>query len=83
MLIASLDICGEKIANLTSSIIRDDVRPSEWNDSIIISLYKVKGEALDRGNYRGLKLTEHIVKVMERISENFIKNIGDIDVMQF
>ena len=57
--------------------------PSEWNDSIIISLYKGKGEALDRENYRDLKLTEHILKVMERIIEDFIRNIVNIDDMQF
>ena len=53
------------------------------NDSIIISLYKGKGEALDRGNYWGLKLTEHILEVMEHIIEDFIWNIVNIDKMQF
>ena len=80
---ASSNVCSEMIANLTNSIIRDNTIPSEWNDSIIISLYKGKGEALDRGNYRGLKLTEHILKVMERIIEDFIRNIVNIDDMQF
>ena len=31
---------------------------TEWDKSIIVSLYKVKGVALVRGNYRGLKLTD-------------------------
>ena len=35
--------------------------PSEWDDSFIISLFKGKGEALDRANYQGLKLTEHVL----------------------
>ena len=82
MLKASSDVCSEMIADLTNSIIPDNTVPSEWNDSIIISLYKDKGEALDRGNYWGLKLTEHISKVMERIIEDFIRNIN-IDDMQF
>ena len=38
------------IADLTNSIIRDSIMPCEWNDSIVISLFKGKGEALDRGN---------------------------------
>ena len=83
MLKASPDVCSEMIADLTNSIIHDNTMPSEWNDSIIISLYKGKVEALDRGNYRGLKLTEHILKVMERIMEDFIQNIVNIDDMQF
>ena len=77
------DVCSEMIADLKNSIIRDNTMPSEWNDSIIISLYKGKCEALDRGNYRGLKLTEHILKVMERIIEDFNRNIVNIDDMQF
>ena len=80
---ASSDVCCEMIADLTNSIIRDNTMPSEWNDSIIISLYKGKGEALDRGNYRGLKLIQHILDVMERIFEDFIRNIVNIDDMQF
>ena len=83
MLKASPDVWSEMIADLTNSIIHDNTMPSEWNDSIIISLYKGKVEALDRGNYRGLKLTEHILKVMERIMEDFIQNIVNIDDMQF
>ena len=57
--------------------------PNEWNDSIIISLYKGTGEALDRGNYRGLKLRQHILKVIGRIIEDLIRNIVKIDDMQF
>ena len=42
------------IADLTNSIICDNTIPNESNDSIIISLYKGKSEALDRGNYQVL-----------------------------
>ncbi|XP_057290925.1 uncharacterized protein LOC130613625 [Hydractinia symbiolongicarpus] len=31
---------------------------NEWNESYIINLYKGEGDALDRGNFRGLKLTD-------------------------
>ena len=48
MLKGSSDICSELIANLTNSIIHDNIVPSEWDDSFIISLFKGKGEALDR-----------------------------------
>lgn len=32
--------------------------PSDWEESYIKNLYKGKGDALDRGNYRGLKMTD-------------------------
>ena len=56
LLKASSDVLGKLIADLINSIIWDNTMPFEWNDSILISLFKGKGEALDRGNYYGLKL---------------------------
>ena len=35
---------------------------------IIVCLYKGKGDALDRDNYRGLKLAEQAMKILERLS---------------
>ena len=83
MLKASSDIRSKMIPNLTNSIIRANTMPKEWNDSIIIRLYKGNGEALDKGHYQGLKLTEHILKVIGQIIEDFICNIAKIDDMQF
>ena len=49
----------------------------------IISLYKGKGDSLDCGNYRGLKLLEVLQKVLERILESQIREQISIDSMQF
>ena len=75
MLKASSNICSKVIAELTNSIISDNTMPNKWNDSILSYTpicnncpnlqYKGKGEALDRENYWGLKLTEHILKVIK------------------
>ena len=50
MLKAYSNICSKMIADLTNSTTSDNTMPNEWNDSIIISLYRGKSEALDRGN---------------------------------
>lgn len=71
------------IANLLNAIIRDGVVPSDWESSFIINLYKGKGDALERGNYRGLKLLDHVMKTTERIIENIIRDRINIDEMQF
>ena len=34
-----------------------------------LNSYKGKGDTLERVNYRGLKLLEHVTKVVERIVE--------------
>ena len=45
--------------------------------------FKEKGEATDCGNYRGLKLLEHVMKVLERVLESLICSKVDIKNMQF
>ena len=49
----------------------------------IVRLFKDKGSALDRGNYCGLKLTDQVLKVVERIIEKIIRECVVIDDMQF
>ena len=46
-------------------------------------LYKGKGDALERGNYRGLKLTEQVMKVLERIVDGLIRQVVSTDDSQF
>ena len=45
--------------------------------------FKEKGEATDCGNYRGLKLLEHVMKVLERVLESLVCSKVDIKNMQF
>ena len=82
MLKASSYICSEMIADLTNSIVRDKAMPREWDDSFIFSVFKNKAEAVDRGNYRGLKLTEHVLNVVERIIEAIICSVVNVDDMK-
>ena len=42
------------------------------------SIYKGKGDALVRGNYRGLKLTEQAMKILERIVDGLIRQAVSI-----
>ena len=53
------------IRDLAAAIIGDVKVPSDWEQSFIVCLYKGKGDALERGNYCGLKLTEQVMKVLE------------------
>ena len=51
--------------------------------SLIVSLYKGKGDSLSRGNYRGLKLLDQVMKIIERVIESVIRSQIEIDDMQF
>ena len=66
-MIRAADEGASVIRDLAAAIIHDGKVPSDWEQSFIVCLYKGKGDALERGNYRGLKLTEQVMKVLERI----------------
>ncbi|RUS73531.1 hypothetical protein EGW08_018716 [Elysia chlorotica] len=83
MIKAAGDTGASMIHDLTDAIIRDGKVPSDWEQSFIVCLYKGKGDALDRGNYRGLKLTEQVMKVLERIVDSLIRQVVSIDEFQF
>ena len=55
--------CCKVMAELANAIVREEKMPTEWKESIILSLYKGKGDALNQGSYRGLKLTEQLLIV--------------------
>ena len=55
--------CIQLLADLANCIISENKIPDDWEQSFLISLYKGKGDALDRGNYHGLKLLEQTLKV--------------------
>ena len=45
-------------------------------------MYKIKGSDLNRGNYRGLKLIEQVMKVLERLVEGLSRQRVEIDEMR-
>jgi len=51
--------------------------------SVVLPIYKVKGDSMEGGSYRGTKLLQHAMKAVERIFEYRIRQQIDIDNMQF
>ena len=83
MLKASPDQCSQLIADLINVIIKEGKVPDEWSNGYIVSLCKGKGSALDRRNYCGLKLTDQVLKVVERLIEKIIRECIVIDDMLY
>ena len=83
MIRAAGDTGASVIRDLAVAIIHDGKVPSDWEQSFIACLYKGKGDALDRDKYRGLKLTEQVMKVLERIVDSLIRQVVSIDNSQF
>ena len=52
-----------------SRLLMDEWMPEKWRRSVLISIYKNKGDAQCSGNNREIKLMSHTMKVWERIIE--------------
>ena len=50
-------------------IILEGKGPTDGSNSINVSFFKGKVDVLDRSNHRGLKLIDHVLKVIERVIE--------------
>ena len=48
-----------------------------------MTIFKEKGDPLQCGNYRGIKLLEHSLKILEKVLDKRLRNIIHIDNMQF
>ena len=83
MLKASPDQFSELIVDLINAIFKEGKIPEEWSNSYIVSFFNGKGSALDKGNYRGLKLADQVLKVVERVIEKIIRECIVTDDMQF
>ena len=56
---------AEEVRDLVENIISEGCIPTDWQESFIVNMYKGNGDALNRGNYRGLKLIEQVMKVLD------------------
>ena len=57
--------------------------PKEWKKSEIVPIYKQKGDPLSCGNFRGIKLLEHGMKLFEKILERRLRKLITVNNMQF
>jgi len=83
MIQATGDIGTQWILDLCNSIVKEGCIPEDWKSSMLFPVYKGKGDPMECASYRGIKLLEHALKVVERIFEHRIRQQIDIDVMQF
>ena len=72
MMKAAGEECIVLLRDLAESVFSNCVIPKDWEESYILNLYKGKGNALNRGNYRGLKLTDQAMKLLERVLDSSI-----------
>ena len=83
MLKAAGDVGTLWVTEVCNHIVMEGRIPADWCSSWMVNVYKGKGDALECGSYRGIKLLEHVLKVFERVIEERVRRIVKIDDMQF
>ena len=80
---ASGEIGIEVMMELCQRVLDGKGMPDDWALSVVIPIFKGKGDATSCGAYRGVKLLEHAMKIVERVLEKRIRNMVEVDEMQF
>jgi hypothetical protein len=83
MLKVSEEVGVQWVTDVCNAVVRDGKVPTDWKKSWMVNVYKGKGNALECGSYRGIKLLDHVMKVLERVIEVRVRNRAGIDDMQF
>ncbi|VDP14075.1 unnamed protein product [Heligmosomoides polygyrus] len=57
--------------------------PDDWRNSIIVPLFKHKGDASECSNYRGIELISHTMKDYERLVDSRLREMVTISQEQW
>ncbi|KAD4586681.1 hypothetical protein E3N88_24282 [Mikania micrantha] len=66
-----------------NTIIKTGKMPDQWRISVLVPLYKNKGDAQCCTNYRGIKLLFHTMKFWERVIETRLRRENQVTENQF
>ena len=83
MFITEEDCSVEWLTSLCNLIVVLVAEPDNWKSSILPPIFKGKGDPMECGSYRSIKLLEHVMNVIERVFERRITEKVKIDAMQF
>ena len=73
----------EFLTRLFNRLLMDERMPEEWKRSVLIPIYKNKGDAQCCENYRRIKQMSHTMKVWERIIEVRQRDEVEISKQQY
>ena len=83
MIVASGEIGVQVMMELCQRVLDDRGMPDEWKTSVMLSIFKGKSDVMSCGSYRGVKLLEHAMKIVERVLERRIRTLVNLNKIQF
>ncbi|KAK3516099.1 hypothetical protein QTP70_005395 [Hemibagrus guttatus] len=72
----------EFLASLFNRVLESERMPEEWR-SVLVPIFKNKGDVQSCSNYRGIKLMSHTMKVWERVVEARLRKVVEICEQQY
>ncbi|MFY0383419.1 RNA-directed DNA polymerase, partial [Bacillus sp. YIM B13582] len=63
------EMAVEFLTRLFNRILEGERMPEEWRRSVLVPIFKNKGDVQTCSNYRGIKLISHTMKLWERVVE--------------
>ena len=72
MIVASGKIGDQVMMELCQHVLDGRGMPDEWKTSMIVPIFKGKGDVMSCGSYRGVKLLEHAMKIVQKVLERQI-----------
>ncbi|KAK3533407.1 hypothetical protein QTP70_019486, partial [Hemibagrus guttatus] len=73
----------EFLASLFNRDLESERMPEEWRRSVLVPIFKNKGDVQSCSNYRGIKLMSHTMKVWERVVEARLRKVVEICEQQY
>ncbi|KAK3565948.1 hypothetical protein QTP86_023273, partial [Hemibagrus guttatus] len=73
----------EFLASLFNRVLESERMPEEWRRSVLVPIFKNKGDVQSCSSYRGIKLMSHIMKLWERVVEARLRKVVEICEQQY
>ncbi|KAK3561616.1 hypothetical protein QTP86_010765 [Hemibagrus guttatus] len=72
----------EFLTSLFNRVLESERMPEEWR-SVLVLIFKNKGDVQSCSNYRGIKLMSHTMKLWERVVEARLRKVVEICEQQY
>ncbi|KAK3541849.1 hypothetical protein QTP86_008058 [Hemibagrus guttatus] len=73
----------EFLTSLFNRVLEGEKMPEEWRRSVLVPIFKNKGDVQSCSNYRGIKLMSHTMKLWERVVEARLRKVVEICEQQY
>ncbi|KAK3569482.1 hypothetical protein QTP86_031418 [Hemibagrus guttatus] len=73
----------EFLTSLFNRVLESEKMPEEWKRSVLVPIFKNKGDVQSCSNYRGIKLMSHTMKLWKRVVEARLRKVVEVCEQQY